>query len=225
MLVLWAKPRRKLGLLPVICLLSMFPMVPLATKGFQNAHYYLGSVPAVMILSALAIERWLRRRSALGRRLILALAALTATAQLGTAIWLSPDYLLAGRQFGKFFYSQFSGPVVNHCQGLPFALREMNRLIGEPEAPKRAHLLRSCLGVMDHAIAHGPVVSLIPVTPYPTTGAKWEHFLIIPGSFDYDNLGEAEQQRFTTMKETATADCNRVGRHSEDFELWWCPAR
>jgi hypothetical protein len=223
--VLWAQKKKKIGRLPLVCLLSMLPMVPLATKGFQNAHYYVASVPVVMILSALASERWLRARSDLGRRLALLFGCIAMVTQLGTAVRLAPDYLLAGRQFGKFFYSQFAGPAVNHCQGLPFALREMNRLIREQDAPRTAYILRSCLGVMDHAYEYGPVVSLVPVTPYPPSGAKTAHFLLIPGSYDYDNLGEGEQERYTALKETLTTGCHRAGRPHVDFDLWLCPPR
>jgi hypothetical protein len=221
----WAHLRKKVGRLPLVCLLSMLPMVPLATKGFQNAHYYVASVPAVMIFSAVALERWLRSSRDVVRRLALFLGTLTVVLQLGTAIRLAPDYLLAGRQFGTFFYSQFAGPAVNHCQGLPFALREMNRLISVEDGPTTAHILRSCLGVMDHAVEFGPVVSLASVTPYPVGGARKEHFLIIPGSYDYDNLGVGEQEHFTNMKETLTTGCERVGKRHVDFELWLCPPR
>ncbi len=221
----WAQKKKKVGPLPLVCLLSMLPMVPLATKGFQNAHYYVATVPSVMILSALALERWLRAPTDARRRWALGLSTATMLTQLGTAIHLAPDYLLAGRQFGTFYYSQFAGPAVNHCQGQPFAIREINRLITEEGGPRVAHILRSCLGVMEHALDYGPIKSLVPITSYPVGGEKKRHFLLIPGSYDYDNLGVGEQEHFTKMKETLTKDCRRAGERHVDYDLWLCPPR
>ncbi|HEY5959609.1 MAG TPA: hypothetical protein VIV60_23805, partial [Polyangiaceae bacterium] len=194
-------------------------------KGFQNAHYYVISVPAVMIISAVVLDRWVRSGQPSIQYGALGLSVVALLGQLGTSLYLAPDYLMAGRQFGESFYSQFSGPVVNHCQGLPFAIREINRIVTEEQGPHNAYILRSCLGVMTHALERGPVKSVIPIEPYPATGARSEHFLIIPRSYDYDNVGQQQVETFTALKAQLTTDCQLVGKRYSDFDLWLCPPR
>jgi hypothetical protein len=223
--VLWARKRKRIGMLQAICLASMLPLVPLATKGFQNAHYYVGAVPAVMILSAISLERWLGSSGDVVRRRALWLSAATVVAQFGMTVHLSPDYLLAGRQFGRFFYSQFAGPAVNHCQGLPFAVAEINRLTEREGGKRPAYILRSCLAVMQHALTYGPVAPSAPIRSYPATGAKTEHYLAIPGSYDYDNIGAAEDAFYTSLRDRFTQGCRKVGEGNPDYELLLCPAR
>jgi hypothetical protein len=221
--VFWLFRRKKIPRLFAVCLLSLLPMVPLATKGFQNAHYYVVTIPAVMILSALALERWLRSRRDSVRRWALWGGAATVVSQLGTSLYLAPDYLMAGRQFGTFFYSQFAGPVVNHCQGMPFAIREINRLAALPGAPNDAYILRSCLGVMQHAEERGPVKSVLSIVPRPLTPISRGHFLVLPGSYDYDNQGAEQAAVFSKYRQDFTANCRRVGEAHVDYEIWLCP--
>lgn len=217
--------KRRMAMQQIICVLALLPMIPLALKGFQNAHYYVAMVPAVMVLSAVAFDRWLRAARGTIRPVVLGLGVLAMVTQLSTAIRLAPDYLMAGRQFGRFYYSQFAGPVVNHCQGLPFAIREVNRLITEEHGPRLVHIPRSCLGVMAHAIEHGPVKALTPITPYPPTPVRAEHLIVIPSSYDYDNIGAGEAMAFGKWKDSIEEGCHQVGKWHPDFEIWYCPAR
>jgi hypothetical protein len=221
-LVFWVLRRKKIARLPAVCLLSLLPIVPLATKGFQNAHYYVASIPAVMILSALTLERWLRsRRDSVGRWALWGGVA-TLLGQLGTSLYLAPDYLMAGRQFGPLFYSQFAGPVVNHCQGMPFAIREINRVVTEQGGPPTAYILRSCLGVMQHALERGPIKSLVSIVPRPLTPISQGHFLVLPGSYDYDDLGPEPAALFAKYKQDFTQGCRQVDQGHVDYELWLC---
>jgi hypothetical protein len=222
---LWSSRHKKPGILHFACLASLLPAVALAQKGFQNAHYYVISVPAVMMLSAVALDRWVRSGKPLVQYASLGIALLVLFGQIGTSVYLAPDYLMAGRQFGELFYSQFSGPVVNHCQGMPLAIREINRLVSEENGPHSAYILRSCMGVMTHALEAGPVKALVPIEPYPATGAHTEHFLLVPRSYDYDLVGEHEARVFGELKAQLTTDCDLVGKRSSDFDLWICPPR
>jgi hypothetical protein len=222
---LWLLGKRKARVLHVVCLVSLLPIVPLAIKGFQNAHYYVALVPTVMIFTALALERWLRSSRRFVPPLVLGLSSVTLVSQIATCRYLAPDYLMAGRQFGEFFYGQFSGPVVNHCQGLPFAIREINHLIEKEGGPRTAYILRSCMGVMAHALERGPVQAVTPIGPYPAGGGKVPHYLVIPGSYDYDNLGANEQASYTKLRLDLTQGCERAGHGHVDYELWLCPSR
>ncbi|HMA95320.1 MAG TPA: hypothetical protein VKP30_21675, partial [Polyangiaceae bacterium] len=218
-----ASSRRRVGLLPSTLFLSLVPIIPLATKGFQNAHYYLAVVPTVMILSAVALERWMHSRRSGLRRAALWSAIVALVGQLGLSIYLAPDYLLAGRQFGKFFYGQFAGPAVNHCQGLPFAIREVNELIETEDGPRATYLLRSCIGILSHVIAYGPVKPDSSIAADPSTAIPREHFLIIPTSYDYDVTGRSEAVVFKRLKRARIKDCEPAGEGHVDYELWRCP--
>lgn len=220
----WVTARRRAGMLRLVAILSLLPMAALLTKGFQNAHYYVATVPAVMLLSALTLERWLKALRASARRAVLWLGTLSLLAQAALSVDLAPDYLLAGRQFGEVFYGQFAGPAVNHCQGLPYAIREMNELIEDGQGPRTAYVLRSCDGIFSHLLANGPVQSLASIAPAPKVSPNTPHFLIIPRSYDYDNLGQRQADAFAQLKAEMTSRCTRVGQGHVDYDLWLCSA-
>lgn len=215
--------RRKVSLLATACVASFVPMIPLATKGFQNAQYYLVFVPGITILSAITLNRWLGSPSSALRRTALWLMPTALLAQLLLSLWLSPDYLLAGRQFGRLFYGQFAGPATNHCQGLPFALREFNTQVARG-GPTTAYVLHSCDRVMDHDREFGPIAPSGLVVPYPAGRPGQEHFVIIPTIYEYDASGEREHSAFMNRRSQVVEGCLAVGNGHPDFELWRCPS-
>lgn len=218
----WMTRRKRAGTLRTIALLSLLPMVPLLTKGFQNAHYYVATVPAVMVFSALTLERWTHKARPLGARLVAWLGTVAALAQLALSVYLAPDYLLAGRQFGTVFYGQFAGPAVNHCQGMPYAIDEINHLIEQEQGPRAAYVLSSCVAVMNHAIANGPVRPLAAISAAPASSPALRHFLIVPRSYDYDILGAARMEPAASYKAEMTRNCERAGQGHADYDLWFC---
>jgi hypothetical protein len=147
---------------------------------------------------------------------------LAMVAQLLLALWLFPDYLLAGRQFGKFFYGQFGGPAINHCQGIPFAIRRVNAQI-ERGGPKTAYVLHSCDRVFEQDSKFGPVVPRGTIAKYPHVRPGAEHFVIIPTIYEYDANGEKEHVAFMSRRERVVENCRTVGKPHPDFELWQCP--
>ena len=216
-------PRRKIGMLHVVCLLSMVSVVALAPKGWQNAQYYLVLVPGIMVLSALTLNRWLLSGRQQLRATAVWLMALALVSQMLLTIWLFPDYLLAGRQFGRFFYGQFPGPAINHCQGLPYAFKEARELQMQG-GPKTTYLLNSCEWVARHNMEYGPVKPLGTFAMYPENRPSGAHFVIIPTIYDYDADGVDASHRFRKKRELATQNCQETGSGHPDYELWRCPA-
>ena len=216
--------KRRIGSLPIICLVSLLPVVPLAMKGFQNAHYYVVFVPAVMVTSSVVVDRWLRSLQPKAHSSTLSLMVFAVVAQLALSIILAPDYLMAGRQFGHLFYSQFAGPAVNHCQGLVYASQEVDEL-SAAGGTHRAFILHSCVDVMLHNLAHGPFHAKVPISPYPSVPPKLAHYLVIPTSFDYDNLNARERVENAKLRKRVTEGCHPVGKGHVDYSLWFCPSK
>ena len=217
-------PRRKLGMLRTVCLLSMVSIVALAPKGWQNAQYYLVVVPGIMVLSALTLNRWLLSGKPQFRLTAVWLMALALGSQMLLTIWLFPDYLLAGRQFGRFFYGQFPGPAINHCQGLPYAFKE-TRDLQTQGGPKVVYLLNSCEWVAQHNLEYGPVKPLGRFGMYPETRPRDAHYLIIPMIYEYDADGVDADRRFRQRRLSAVQNCADAGSGHPDYELWRCPAQ
>lgn len=221
-LIGWVTRRRRAGMLRIIALLSWLPMVALVTKRFQNAHYYVATVPAVMVLSALTLQRWMRSARPTAPRLVLWLGTGAALAQLALGLYLAPDYLLAGRQFGAVFYGQFAGPAVTHCQGMPYAIDEINHLIEQEQGPPTAYVLSSCMALMNHAISHGPIRPVAAIREAPASSPAAPHYLIVPRSYDYDNLGSRQAEEAAVRKREMTRNCTRAGEGHVDYDLWLC---
>jgi len=186
--------------LMVSCLLSLLPMVPLALKPFQNAHYYVGAVPAFVICAALAFEHWLAG-SRKGVELALSCAGVGAlAAQIALSIWLAPDFLQAGRQFGPRFQGQFMGPAVNHCQGGPLAIEAVNELTAKNPAP--VYHLSACVDSLKMDMKEGPVHAKVPIREYPDKGRPpVPHYVLVSSMYDYRSERElAEQRKRNPMK-------------------------
>jgi hypothetical protein len=208
------------GTLRAICLLSLIPIAPLAIKSFQNAHYYVSSIPAVFVLTALTIDDWLKNGSPFRGNLVLVSTAAAVVYQLILCGWLAPDFLQAGREYGSRFRGQFGGPAVNHCQGSPLALREINRLVVS-EGPNTVYQLDSCIALMEHAVKHGPVPAAVRISKYPAKRPSRPHYLMINASFIYDSTNGDEYRAALRRKREATRDCNLVVTHS-DFKIYRC---
>lgn len=220
----WVRYRRKVGIFAWICLVSLLPAVPLAFKNFQNAQYYLVFVPAVMVTSAVATERWIRTGRTWLQRWGLSVLVLAVAGQLVLSIVLAPDYLLSGRQFGRLFYSQFAGPAVNHCQGQMFAIKELEALHAAG-GPDTAYVLRSCLDIYSHHRSKGPIRPKVRISAYPARRPPVAHYLVIPTSFQYDSLNAREWQEHLNLTAQATEGCHPAGGGHVDYALWLCPRK
>ena len=220
--------KRKVRILSWICLLSLLPAVPLASKNFQNAQYYLVFVPTVMIVSAIAAERWLRTGRTRLQRSALGVLVFALVCQFALSTALAPDYLLSGRQFGRLFYSQFAGPAVNHCQGQMFAIKELEEL-HDAGGPGTAYVLRSCVEIFYHHRSKGPItrprVRLMPYPQKPDIRPSAAHYLVIPTSFQYDSLNAHEWIEHLQLTAKVTAGCRPAGKGHVDYALWLCPEK
>ena len=218
----WVRYRRRARMLSWICLVSLLPAVPLASKNFQNAQYYLVFVPAVMIASAVAAERWLRSGRTWLQRSALGILVFAVACQLVLSIALAPDYLLSGRQFGRLFYSQFAGPAVNHCQGQMFAIQELEELHAAG-GPGTAYVLSSCLDIYYHHRSKGPIRPRVRTMPYPSQRPSMSHYLVIPTAFQYDSLNAGDWREHLRRTTQVTQGCRPAGKGHVDYALWFCP--
>lgn len=217
------RPRR-FDALVTLCLLSILPVLPLASKAFQNAQYYLPLVPVTMILTAKTVDRWIQRGSVATRYAVHAGGAGALALQVALSIWLYPDYLQAGRQFGPVLEGEFPGPAVNHCQGLPFAVRELNDVVGQG-GPSKIYSLQSCRDVVTHAATHGPERAIVEIAAYPSKRPPEAHYVLIPAIYDYESKDEREQEEFQSRKRSVTSGCRRVGAPHPDYRIYECPKR
>jgi 4-amino-4-deoxy-L-arabinose transferase-like glycosyltransferase len=209
--------------LAVACWLSLVPMVPLALKPFQNAHYYVGSVPALLVGAALAFDRGLDR-IAPKRKLASAywaLSLLALASQLGLSIWLSPDFLQAGRQYGPLFQGQFMGPAVNHCQGGPFAIAAANELV-ETSGIRDVYYLSNCVKVLEQDAKDGPIHPKVPIREYPKKRPSGPHFVVVASIYDYDSTSAADRKNDQTRKRGALAGCTERTR-PVGSTIYFCP--
>lgn len=202
--------------LTVTCLLSLLPMLPLVFKPFQNAHYYVGAVPAFVVCSALAFDHWLTGARKGAETALWCGGLLTLAAQLGLSIWLAPDFLQAGRQFGPAFEGQFMGPAVNHCQGGPLAIEAVNELTQESPAP--VYHLTACIDALKMDMREGPIRAKVPIRVYPDKGRPpLPHYVLVSSMYDYRTEHElAEQRRRNPMK-----GCPEV-RRGPGFKVYSC---
>ena len=204
-----------------ICLVSTLPALPLVFKVCQNAQYYIGLVPAMTVLPALMAEKWLKLKGPLMRGLVLCGALLALTSQIALSVWLFPDYLQAGRQFGTLFQGQFQGPAINHCQGMPFVAREVNRLISEGVRTP-VYMLEHCREYLDLDVKDGPVRLETTVRPYPETRPAGEHLLIIASIYDYNSFSESDRVSRAKRKDLATSGCLTISDRNPDFVILRC---
>lgn len=221
-LFMWLRYRRRTSILSWICVASLLPVVPLAAKNFQNAQYYLLFVPTVMIVSALAAERWLRSGRSWVQRSVLGVLVFALACQLVLSIALAPDYLLSGRQFGPLFQGQFTGPAINHCQGQMFAIKELEELHAAG-GPNTAYVFQSCLHVYAHHRDKGPIRPSVRTMPYPAHRPRSPYYLIIPSIFQYDAFSEQEWQQHLQLTASVTERCRPAGHGHVDYALWFCP--
>jgi 4-amino-4-deoxy-L-arabinose transferase-like glycosyltransferase len=135
----------------------LVPCVVLIWKYKQNANYYLPLLLPAVTLAAIPLARGLRSPFA-WRRVAVAFGWL---AIVGWQLWidtnLAPDYLQAGRRLGPEAQGQMSGPATNHCQGTPVMIETLNRLRQSGEPFEAVGVFETCLAVILHDAALGPV--------------------------------------------------------------------
>lgn len=214
--------RRKDEGLRLVGLIVCVPVAPLLSKGFQNAHYYVVLIAPLTIWFALEARVWLEASRVAVRNAAAAILAAGLIAQVGLVIWLAPDFLQAGRQFGRSFQAEFAGPAVNHCQGAPRLIEELLKRPA-PGAPRVVYVLGKCLDLWNHAAAHGPVPAAIRFQAFYGTGRPpLPYDVVESGSFDYDCSGVAECQRYDARKVRAIDHCSRYGAPSFDWTIYRC---
>jgi len=97
--------------------LSLWPIVYMSIKPGKSPYYLISFVPVLFILLVDTL-RYLFSTRVFKSRLYLKvfIILLIVIGQLGTIIWIHPDYLMLGVQYGDIFYGEFQGPAVSHGQ-------------------------------------------------------------------------------------------------------------
>jgi hypothetical protein len=217
--------RRREDDLRLIGLIVCVPVVPLLAKGFQNANYYVPLIAPLTIWFALEAQRWLQSDRPAVRNAAAALLGAGLVAQVALVLWLAPDYLQAGRQFGRSFQGEFMGPAVNHDQGAPRLIEELNKRPA-PGNPRVVYVLGKAIDLWNHAAAHGPVRAPIRFLPFFRVGRPpLPYDVVEAGSYDYDCSGVAECRAYDERRARALAGCQRYGAPSFDWTIYRCERR
>ncbi len=114
-------------------------------KKFQNAYYYVVWLGPFYYFTAIMLsEVHKKNNSSWLKHVSVFLIICTLIYQIKSIFNLAPDYLQYGREWGDQFQGEFSGPAVNHCQGGPLLIKELNK-IKEVNSFSTAEVAIDCL--------------------------------------------------------------------------------
>jgi hypothetical protein len=216
-----ARDDTDLRLLVVLCVAAVALVVPFSVRPFQNAFYYIGAVGPLAVLAALALERLRETRPAW--TLWIAVAALAAS--LGPSWRVRPDFLQSGSEWGEFAQGEFSGPAVNHCQGMPMAVLEIGGLV-DRGGPRRAFALLECRpqwAMATRRVGRRDVDWRPRPAPLPRP-----HWLVVPRLVHYFLRGDEFRARRERDTAAALVGCVPAkgetpgGRAGRPYELFLC---
>lgn len=205
------------------------PCVVLIWKYRQNANYYVQLLIPAITIAAIPLARWLRSEIA-WRRLLVAFAWLAIVGfQLWLDVHLAPDYLQAGRRLGAVAQGQMAGPATNHCQGTPVLIETLNRLRQEGERFDTVGVFETCLMVMIHDAAFGPVAPEgYRFGRYnPKAPPRDEHVFVVHDVIHSNQFGMPEHTSRMRLLERAKAGCTWLNANSPNdrFKIYRCAGR
>lgn len=116
--------------------LSCWPVLYLSFKGWKSPYYLSIFLPVAIILAASLLSKLFGSRP-MARKMALKVVLLTLVyiEQIRAIIYIHPDYLMSGIEYGKIFYGEFQGPAVSHGQWIGEALKYIRERSGN-EDPK-----------------------------------------------------------------------------------------
>lgn len=153
-------------------------------KPFQNAHYYLPAFAALMVAGAVGTDRLLLSTHRIGRALAVGIVWLSLLVQAALNAVLAPDFAQAGRQYGPAFQGEMWGPAVNHCQGGPLAVAELNELQRRHPYPQ-AFVLGHCRAILEADQIWGPVRAVMPIEELPAAPPPRPYWLLVHRVYDF----------------------------------------
>lgn len=210
---------RSVDRLVAVSLLALLPVLPLARKGFQNAHYYVGIVVTVVVL----LSAWIEHARRSGGHLVRMAALLALFVQIGFSLDLAPDHLQAGRHFGPHAQGQFWGPAVNHCQGGPLTLRRLYEL-SPPESRLSAYVLGDCHEILAQDNVYGPVKYDGRIARYPTGSPPARpHVVLVNGAYALAENSEEAYRKRLDERARALAGCKEEPRGLGSYQIHLCP--
>jgi 4-amino-4-deoxy-L-arabinose transferase-like glycosyltransferase len=216
--------RRALDPILVVCLAHLGLIFPFAVKPFQNAHYYVVFIPAMLVLVAGLLHAIDQHPREVVRTLGLVAFLVTIALSAATSAWLAPDFLQAGREYGDQFQGEFEGPAVNHCQGGPALFSALNARTGASTL-EHVHLFHDdCIGVLELERQAGPVEHHGEVRAYDESRPPGRpHVLAISRTFVFFSRTSDDAARKPDRIARATAGCEvHVLRH-EVYRVYICP--
>jgi hypothetical protein len=223
MFIAWERVRgRAVGPLIWISFLALAPSLPLATKALQNAQYHLGMIVTSMVIAAAFVDR-MRRRGGYAKvaTLSFALVALVVQAWMSVDLW--PDPLQAGRHLGARMQGMFWGPAVNHCQGGPPSLAQLNALTAGGEATP-AYVFGDCVDVLEFDQDLGPVVyrgGFVVSLPDGAPPAR-KYFVLINREHGYHDTTTAKIERTRQQLAEVLKRCERVRQQWGSYAIYAC---
>jgi len=192
-------------------------------KRFQNAQYYVPAFVAMFVICAAPVDRLLHDARAGVRRLTYGAFALS----LGLQAWINwdlwPDFAQAGRHYGSFMQGQMAGPAVNHCQGGPVTIDELNSLQRKHNLPA-AYVLLHCGPIINTDNHAGPVKSLLSLPDYPIDNPPPRpHWVLVNRVYDYSEPTRADQEFRIVQRERLLAGCRMLSRRPDGpYKIYAC---
>ncbi len=192
-------------------------------KRFQNAQYYVPAFVAMFLICAGPLERLRQDTRAWVRHLTLAGFALSLGLQAAINRDLAPDFAQAGRHYGTFMQGQMAGPAVNHCQGGPITIAELNALQAERKYPA-AYVLLHCGPIINQDQRSGPIQSVLPLPDYPIDRPPPRpHWVLVHRVYDYSEPTREDQTYRIRQRERLLEGCQMVSRRPDGpYRIFAC---
>jgi hypothetical protein len=135
-------------------------------------------------------------------------------------MWLSPDFLQAGRQFGRHFQGQFHGPAALSCQGQVASIRVLEELVPQ-YGNFPVYQVGPCHDVIQYDISLMGVQPKFHYEPYHSAPAT-THYLLFSPTYDVDPSGISEWEAAKRLKSSITKGCELLQRHPSYYEIYLC---
>ena len=203
-----------------VSLIAVLPIVPLMFKVCQNAQYYVGLIGPMIVVCAAEFARILRSHRRWSVWMAWTIASGLLIYQAGLSIWLSPDFLQAGRQFGRHFQGQFHGPAALCCQGHVAAIRVLEELVAQ-YGNFPVYQVGPCHDVMQYDISLMGSQPTFRYEPYSAAPAT-THYLLFSPTYDVDPSGIAQLEAAKQQKYSVTRGCERLRQHPSYYEIYLC---
>lgn len=180
-------------------------------RSFQNAQYYVGAVPGMVILAGYALDQIQHRyRRPSSQWLGIVIPNLLLLSMVITNLYLQDNYLLAGRSYGSWMQGGFQGPAVNHCQGSPRLIEHLNRhLQDQPDHP--IFVFVDCLGAWKYAETHGSIKTQFEWRELRTVAPLPPHaWVVVAATYDYSAFSVGNQKHRAMLKHNQLKNCEQA---------------